>query len=149
LLGPNDLLELVADADAVILCSSANPTTDRLLGREQFAAFKRGSVFVNVSRGSLVDEQALIDGLSAGPLSGAMIDVTAMEPLDSHSQLWQVPNLWITPHMAGGTREGRARSLERFLLNLGRFAAGAPDRMVSIVDLRRETAGRETPPPPA
>jgi phosphoglycerate dehydrogenase-like enzyme len=149
LMGPDELTRLVAQSDAVILCASANPTSERLLSRHQFSHFKHGSLFVNVSRGSLVDEGALIDALSDGVLSGAMIDVTATEPLGPESPLWEVPNLWITPHMSGGTSEGRTRSLDRFLVNLDLFAAGKVDRMVAVVDLRRETIDAETDAPPS
>jgi phosphoglycerate dehydrogenase-like enzyme len=149
LMGPDDLTRLLAESDAVILCASANPTTERLLSRDQFNRFRRGSLFVNVSRGSLVDEEALIEALSDGVLSGAMIDVTATEPLGPESPLWEVPNLWITPHMSGGTGEGRTRALDRFLVNLDRFAAGKVDQMVALVDLRRETIGAATDAAPS
>jgi len=145
LLGPAALAELLATSDAVVLCASLNPTTRELLGAPQFRAMRTGALLVNVSRGPLVDERALIEALTAGTLAGAMVDVTVEEPLPPDSPLWDAPNLLITPHLAGGTREGRARSLERFLSNLGRLAAGAPDEMASVVDLPRElsrSAGR-------
>jgi phosphoglycerate dehydrogenase-like enzyme len=130
-----DLLEV---SDAVVLCASLNPGTRGLLGERELSRCKPGALFVNVSRGALVDEPALARALTDGPLAGAVIDVAVAEPLPAGSPLWDVPNLWITPHIAGGTREGRARALERFVVNLPHFAAGRLEQMTSVVDVGRE-----------
>jgi len=140
LLGPDGLPALLASSDAVVLCASLNPSTRGLIGERELAALKPGAVFVNVSRGQLVDERALVRALVDGRLAGAVIDVTANEPLPPESPLWDVPNLWITPHLAGGTYAGRARALACFVDNLPRFAAGATGEMVNLVDVRREIA---------
>jgi phosphoglycerate dehydrogenase-like enzyme len=145
-LGPPDLSRLLAESDAIVLCASLNPTTHNLLGPEEFSRFKRGALFVNVSRGALVDERALAQALRSGSLGGAIIDVTASEPLAGDSPLWTVPNLWITPHIAGGTLEGRARSLDRFVVNLRHFGAGQLDRMTNVVDLLREISDSDSRP---
>ena len=144
-LGPSDLSHLLAESDAIVLCASLNPSTHNMLGPQEFSRCKSGSLFVNVSRGDLVDEIALADALTSGPLAGAMIDVTACEPLAPNSPLWTVPNLWITPHMAGGTLESRARSLDRFLVNLRHFDAGQFDRMTNVVDLIQEMSDSRPP----
>jgi phosphoglycerate dehydrogenase-like enzyme len=95
------------------------------------------ALLVNVSRGQLVDEPALMAALHERRLGGAVLDVTATEPLPPDSPLWSAPNLWITPHMAGGTLESRARSLELLVENLDRYLAG--DRnLVNRVDLSAE-----------
>ena len=146
-LGPPDLSRLLAESDAIVLCASLNPTTHNLLGPEEFSRFKRGALFVNVSRGALVEGvRALAQALRSGSLGGAIIDVTASEPLAGDSPLWTVPNLWITPHIAGGTLEGRARSLDRFVVNLRHFGTGQLDRMTNVVDLLREISDSDSRP---
>jgi phosphoglycerate dehydrogenase-like enzyme len=142
--GPAELREVLAGADAVVLCASLNPTTDGLLGERELGACRPGALLVNVARGRLVDERALAAALTGGPLAAAMIDVAETEPLPPDSPLWRLPNLWITPHLAGGTHEGKARAIERFIGNLERFVAGEAERMESVVDLRREIDGRQT-----
>ena len=136
--GVDALGELLASSDAVVLCASLNPSTRGLLGAHEFASCKPGALFVNVSRGALVDEAALAHALTDGPLAGAVIDVAVAEPLPADSPLWDVPNLWITPHIAGGTQGGRARALERFVVNLPHFAADRLEQMTSVVDVHRE-----------
>ena len=136
--GLDGLPRLLEESDALVVCASLNPTSVGLLGPDELARCKPGAVLVNVARGQLVDEPALARALRAGTLAGAVIDVTATEPLPPDSPLWEVPNLWITPHLAGGTVEGRARMLDRFAVNLPLFAAGRVAEMVSVVDVRRE-----------
>ncbi|MDP9338751.1 MAG: D-2-hydroxyacid dehydrogenase [Acidobacteriota bacterium] len=86
------------EADYVLLCAPETPETQRLIGTEQLSRMKRGGRLINVGRGSLLDEGALIAALENGTLSGAAIDVTETEPLPPTSPLWRAPNLFITPH---------------------------------------------------
>src|SRR5579871_1724563 len=137
IVGPDALGPALELADAIVVCASLNATSEGLLGDAELRRAKRGALLVNVSRGQLVDERALAAALTDGPLAAALIDVTAQEPLPAGSPLWGVPNLWITPHLAGGSVEARARALERFVTNLERFAAGEFGRMLSVVDVRR------------
>jgi phosphoglycerate dehydrogenase-like enzyme len=134
---PGDLDALLASSDAIVVAASSNPTTQGLLSARELALMPPHALLVNVSRGQLVDEPALMAALHERRLGGAVLDVTATEPLPPDSPLWSAPNLWITPHMAGGTLESRARSLELLVENLDRYLAG--DRnLVNRVDLSAE-----------
>jgi phosphoglycerate dehydrogenase-like enzyme len=98
IIAADDLNSSLPDADYILLCAPETPETQRLIGPEQFSAMKRGARLINVGRGSLLDEAALIAALKNGPLSGAAVDVTETEPLPADSPLWRAPNLFITPH---------------------------------------------------
>jgi phosphoglycerate dehydrogenase-like enzyme len=137
-LGPGDLGELLAASDFVVVAASLNPSSRGLLAHAQFEAMKPGAFLVNVSRGALVDESALAVSLRSGRLAGAVLDVTAIEPLPAESELWHAPNLWITPHMSGGTLESRARAFQILLTNCRAYVDERPDAMVNRVDLARE-----------
>ena len=116
--------------------ASSNAATRGLIGRRELALLPPHAVLVNVARGELVDEAALVDALHARRLRGAMLDVTTTEPLPADSPLWSAPNLWITPHMSGGTLESRARSLELLVENLHRYLARDRE-LLNVVDLAR------------
>jgi phosphoglycerate dehydrogenase-like enzyme len=93
-----DLNTALPEADYVLLCAPETPQTQRLIGLDQVSRMKRGARLINVGRGSLLDEPALIMALENKTLSGAAIDVTEKEPLPADSPLWRAPNLFITPH---------------------------------------------------
>jgi len=96
---------------------------------------KPGSVFANVGRGNTVDEAALIDALQRGHMAGAVLDVTATEPLPTDSPLWTLPNVILTQHTAGGQPSEDHGKIDQFLRNLTRFQAGEP--LESAVTLSR------------
>src|SRR5262249_35294575 len=116
-LGPEQLHELLAASDFVVLAASLNPSSQGLIGRPELASRKRGAFLTSVRGGALIDEPALGEALTSDRVAGAMVDVTAVEPLPGGSPLWKLPNLWITPHLAGGTRESRDRALAVFEQN--------------------------------
>ena len=135
LLPLEDLHELLRESDHVVVLASLNSSSRRLLGREELGVMKRGAVLVNLSRGGVVDPDALLDALSDGHLAGAVIDVTDPEPLPAESPLWSAPNLILSPHVAGNSPEGLVRSIELFCRNLPLFLDGHVDRMGNLVDL--------------
>jgi D-2-hydroxyacid dehydrogenase (NADP+) len=94
----SQLNEVLAHADYVVVAAPETAETRQLIGAQQIALMKPGSRFINVGRGSLLDEAALIHALESGALGGAALDVTSVEPLPFESPLWKVPNLFITPH---------------------------------------------------
>lgn len=121
-----DLDDLLPQADVVL---SALPETEETVGiftASRLAAMKPTAVFVNVGRGSAVHEPALIEALRAGRLGGAVLDVTAEEPLPADSPLWRLPNVLLTQHTAGGYADEQADKVPVFLENLRRFRAGEP-----------------------
>jgi D-2-hydroxyacid dehydrogenase (NADP+) len=96
-----ELDSALPQADYIVLAAPDTMETQHLIGPAQIARMKRGARLINVGRGSLLDESALVSALETGALSGAALDVTATEPLPADSPLWKAPNLFITPHTSG------------------------------------------------
>jgi D-2-hydroxyacid dehydrogenase (NADP+) len=119
--GMADLVKLVPEADIVALTCALTPETTGLMSRAAFAAMKPSSVFVNVARGKVADEAALIDTMKNNRIWAAAIDVTADEPLPAASPLWTLPNVFVTPHTAGETRAYEDNVLDILIENLGRL----------------------------
>ncbi|MFI4999761.1 MAG: D-2-hydroxyacid dehydrogenase [Reyranellales bacterium] len=122
--GMADLVKLVPQADYVALACALTPETTGLMSAAAFAAMKPSAVFVNVARGRVADEAALIATLKAGKIAAAAIDVTAEEPLPGSSPLWELPNVFITPHTAGETRAYEDNVIDILLENLERLWRG-------------------------
>lgn len=124
---PDALHELLALSDFIAVCCQWTPETTDLLDARAFAAAKPGAVLVNVARGEIVDEAALVDALDAGTLGGAVLDVYVGEfDAPPPARLWQHPRVLVTPHTSGLTDDRRRRSTELFCANLQRFLAGEP-----------------------
>ncbi len=123
---------LVGRADAIVFTLPGTDATAGLYGAELIAATKPGAVIVNVGRGTVIDESALIDGLISGPLGSAYLDVVAVEPLPADSPLWDLPNVVISPHTAALNDAEDRRIAELFAENLRRFLAG--DGLINVVD---------------
>ncbi|MBI4496398.1 MAG: D-2-hydroxyacid dehydrogenase [Chloroflexi bacterium] len=121
---PSQLREMLAQADVVLIAAPLTPETQGMIGREELAALKPTAFLVNIARGQLVDEQALIDALTAGRLAGAGLDVFTTEPLPADSPLWDLPNVIISPHIAGRTDVSEEQSVDFFIGNLRRFLEG-------------------------
>lgn len=134
LLPSTELLELLSASDVVVLCASLNLSSRHLIGQAELDAMKRTAVLVNVARGGLVDEDALVRALREGDLRGAMLDVTREEPLPPENPLWTTPNLLITPHISGNAPESWGRGIEFFCRNLRLYLDGSPERMGNLVD---------------
>ncbi|CAN5760771.1 D-2-hydroxyacid dehydrogenase [soil metagenome] len=122
--GMDDLVELVPQADVVALTCALTPETTGLMSAAAFAAMKPSSVFVNVARGKVADEAALIDTLTNSRIWAAAIDVTAEEPLPAASPLWTLPNVFVTPHTAGETRAYEDNVIDILIENLDRLWKG-------------------------
>ena len=124
---PFDLLhEMLGTVDVVVVCAALTPITRDLFGQAAFAAMRRGSYFVSMSRGALVQEDALISALSTGQLAGAVIDVARNEPLSTESPLWSAPNLFITPHTCSEYEGWFRDAALMFADNLDRWNRGEP-----------------------
>jgi D-2-hydroxyacid dehydrogenase (NADP+) len=122
--GMVDLVKLVPQADVVVLACALTPETTGLMSAAAFAAMKPLATFVNVARGKVADEAALIKTLQAGTIAAAAIDVTVEEPLPAASPLWDLPNVFITPHTAGETRAYEDNVIDILLENLERLWRG-------------------------
>lgn len=136
LTGSDGLHRLLAESDFVILAAALTGETRHLLGADELARLKPTAWLVNIARGALVDENALMDALRGGSLAGACLDVFASEPLPAESPLWDLPNVYVAPHNATGwTRGLRERQKRLFLDNLAKFAQGLP--LEGVVDVAR------------
>jgi D-2-hydroxyacid dehydrogenase (NADP+) len=127
------LRETAAEADVLALAAVYDPSTKGMIDRGVIAAMKPSAIFVNIARGQLVDETALIEALQANRIFGAGIDVAAIEPPDPDSPLWTLPNVVMTPHSAGGGGVKIGKLYEIVSRNLTLWLAGQP--MPAITDL--------------
>lgn len=122
------LTEIAPRADALVITLPETPGTAGLVGAGVLAALPAGAVVVNVGRGRVVDEDALVELLRAGRLAGAALDVTATEPPDPASPLWELPNVILSPHTAALSPHENERIVEMFIDNVGRLDGGRPVR---------------------
>jgi phosphoglycerate dehydrogenase-like enzyme len=118
--------EALGEADAVVVCTSSDASSRHLIGAAQLAAMKPGAWLVNIARGEILDEAALVQALRDGRVGGAGLDVTEIEPLPPDSPLWDMPNVIVSPHVAGAGSKDYAQQKALFSANLERFRAGAP-----------------------
>jgi phosphoglycerate dehydrogenase-like enzyme len=132
ILSHDRLPELLAESDFVVLAVPLTAETERLMNGPRLAQMKPGSWLINVARGSLVDQRALLRALRDGPLEGAVLDTIWEEPLPSSSPLWDAPGLIITPHTSWSSGRVLDRSIELFCDNLVRYRAGG--EMLNLVD---------------
>ncbi|MGB3848114.1 D-2-hydroxyacid dehydrogenase [Sphingopyxis sp. YF1] len=124
-LGPDQWRERLGDYDWVILAVPATPETDGMIGAAELAAMKSTATLVNIARGSVVDQAALVAALDSQQIGAAFLDVTNPEPLPVDDVLWSLDNAHITMHLSGRAQDKMfLRSAERFLENLGRWHRG-------------------------
>ena len=131
--GLDALPRLLAVSDFVVLALPLTGATDALINDESLAAAKPGSWLVNVARGGLVDEGAMLRALRSGPLGGAVLDTFREEPLAEASPFYRLPNCIVTPHTSWSSAAVLDRTLDVFCDNLRRYRAGEP--LAYVVDL--------------
>ena len=102
---PDRLTDLLAVSDVIVLAAPHTPETRQLIGRGELDRVKRGAFFINVARGKLIDDEALVEALRDGRLGGAALDVFTREPLDAASPYWDLPNVIVTPHTSGALQD--------------------------------------------
>ena len=135
-LGPDDWRAKLGDFDWVILAVPATTATDGMIGATELAAMKSTATLVNVARGSVVDQDALVQALQSGVIAHAFLDVTTPEPLPTDHILWSLPNAHLSMHLSGRSQDKMfLRAAERFLENLGRWHRG--EALLHQVDLAR------------
>ncbi|MDO8673777.1 MAG: D-2-hydroxyacid dehydrogenase [Dehalococcoidia bacterium] len=136
LLPPSDLSHLLAEADFVVIAAQSTPETNGMIGRAEIGVMKPTSYLINVARGEIVDESALIEALNEGTIAGAALDVREAEFERPPSQEFlSAPNLFFAPHISGGTDLPPNSGIELFCQNLERFLAG--EDLVNRVDWER------------
>ena len=132
---PAKIDEIFRQADYVVLAAPVTDSTKAIANAERLALMKPGACLINVGRGPLVDEPALVDALRAGKIGGAALDVFPKEPLPADSPLWDAPNLLITPHTAALTDRLWDRHYALFSENLRRYLNDQP--LLAVVDKRK------------
>ena len=126
-LRPDEWRARLGEFDWIILAVPATPETEGMIGAGELAAMKSDAVIVNIARGSVIDQPALVDALSAKAIGGAFLDVTTPEPLPADHPLWALDNAHITMHLSGRAQDKMfIRSGDRFLDNLGKYLRGEP-----------------------
>ncbi len=135
MLPANQLRQLLAESDFVVLALPLTPETNKLIGEKELQTMKPTAYLINIARGDIVDEAALVRALDEHWIAGAGLDVFATEPLPADSRLWGFPNVIFSPHIAGGMEDYTARATEVFLENLRRYLNGK--RLLNVVDKRK------------
>ena len=125
---PDRLDAVLAQSDYVVLSVPSTPETAGMIGARELARMKPTAVLINIARGTLVDEAALIETLRSGRLAGAALDVVSREPLASDSPLWDMPNVLVTPHSMSTAHSENAWLTDLFCDNLRRYLNGEPLR---------------------
>jgi len=126
--------QILPETDWLVLACPLTKQTTNLVSRDALALMKPGSHIINISRGTVIDEPAMIEALQAGHLAGAYLDVFAQEPLHKDSPLWDMPTVIATPHTAGFSDAILQRMAQKFIENLGYWKRGEP--MINIASLR-------------
>ena len=134
-LPPSDLPYLLSESDYVVLSAPLTEETRHLIGPDELRAMKPTAVLINISRGAVVDEVALVRALKEGVIGGAGLDVFEREPLPDDSELWGMENVILTPHISGGTERYFQRAVPIFCENLRRYLDGRP--LLNVVDPQR------------
>lgn len=123
---PGEIDELAAASDIVVLAAPLTDETRALIGEPQLRAMRAHTLFINIARGELVDERALVTALKEGWIAAAGLDAFAVEPLPRGSQLWHMDNVIVAPHISGATGKYDERATELFTENLRRYLTGLP-----------------------
>lgn len=129
------LAAILSEADFAVLAVPHTPDTEALIGARELASMKRGAVLINLARGAVVDEPAMIAALQSGQLGGAALDVFAKEPPDPTNPLWDLPNVLMSPHSASTVDSENAALMDLFCQNLRRYRAGEP--LLNVFDRER------------
>jgi phosphoglycerate dehydrogenase-like enzyme len=135
LLPPQQLPQLLAETDYVVLTLPLTPETNQLIGEKELRAMKPTAYLINIARGSIVDEEALIRALDEKRIAGAGLDVVANEPLAADCRLWEFDNVILSPHVAGGMADYMMRATDLFCKNLRRYLNGK--KLINRIDKKK------------
>ena len=127
--------EVIRKSDYLVLCVPLTPETRNMIGERELKLMKKTAYLINIARGGVVDEKALIKALKEKWIAGAALDVAEVEPLPRDSELWELENVIITPHVAGSTPYYWERATDIFIENLKRFLRG--EELINVVDKDR------------
>ncbi|MCZ6872478.1 MAG: D-2-hydroxyacid dehydrogenase [bacterium] len=133
---PDHLYDLLSESEFVAICCQWTPATTNLIGRQAFAAMQSGTVLVNVARGEIIDQAALLEALASGLLRGVALDVYVGEfEHEPDHRLWDDERVLITPHVSGGAEKQQHRGIELFCKNLRAYLNGQP--LTNVIDWQR------------
>jgi phosphoglycerate dehydrogenase-like enzyme len=130
--GPDGIKEILRDSDFITVTLPATAATRKMIGRAEIAAMRPNAYLVNIGRGDVIDQAALIEALRDKRIGGAGLDVFEREPLEAESHLWDLENTILTPHMSGSFKGYNSACCELFAANLARFVKGEP--LMNVVD---------------
>lgn len=131
------LHEMLGQADAVVLSCPHTPETEGMIDATAFDAMKQGVMFINIARGPVIDEPALVDALGSGKVAFAALDVFTTEPLPDDNPLWAMSNVIVCPHSAGTSDSENRKITDIFCHNLGCYVEGRVDEMRNVLDKER------------
>jgi phosphoglycerate dehydrogenase-like enzyme len=123
---PSKLPELLPRADWIVIACPLTKETRNLVNAGAFKHMRKGARLINIARGEVVDEEALIEALRSGRLAGAALDAHTQEPLPADSPLWDLPNVIVSPHNASASNGNEKRCAEIFIANMGHWVRGEP-----------------------
>ncbi len=129
------LAEMLPRCDYVVLCTPMTPENHHMFGKREFGLMKSTAMFINVGRGPLADEDALVEALRDGIIGSAGLDVFEEEPLSPESRIWDLPNAIVTPHASAAIADYAARAAKEFAENLRSYLAGEP--LMNVVDRQK------------
>jgi len=133
--GPENLIDMAGRSDVIFVCCPKTSETVGMVNADVIAAMPPGGYLINVTRGGIVDEIALLNAIESGHLTGAGLDVTAEEPLPADSPLWEHNRIIITPHTAGASQHRVGRIIDRVITNLQHLTNGEP--LEGVIDKRK------------
>lgn len=128
---------MLAGADCVVLSAPHTPETEDMIGAAEIQAMRPGTVLINVARGQMVDEAALLQALRDGHLAFAALDVFRTEPLPTDSPFWDLPNVLVSPHSASTVDAENRLLVDTFIRNLGHYLEGDSASMEPRLDIAR------------
>lgn len=131
--GRDELLDVVGELDHLVLLTPYTAETQGIVGAKVFERMKPSAYLINLARGGIVDEGALVEALRTGRIAGAALDVFIEEPLPEGNPLWSMPNVLLTPHMAGFHVDYPAEAIPIVIENISHFLAGDVDGMINVV----------------
>ncbi len=132
---PSGLQDMLRESDFVVVALPLTAETERIIGEAELRAMKPTAYIINIGRGKLIDEAAMVRALKDNVIAGAGLDVFEVEPLPKESGLWDMPNVLMTPHVSGGVVNYRERTTKLFCENLRHYLAGEP--LENLLDSRR------------
>lgn len=133
--GQDELRELTGRADVLLVCVPHTPETEHMIDRTVIEAIRPSAMLINIARGQVVDEPAMIEALRSGAIGFAALDVATVEPLPEQSPLWDLPNVMISPHSASTVPEENARITDLFIHNMNCMLDGRESEMRNLFDM--------------